>query len=405
MSVGIDKIGVWPGTLAVSIAEICLARGLDEDNFVRRLHCAERSLVGSFEDVVTMAVNAADRILDEEDRAQVKLLMVATESSVDQEKPLSSWVHHHLGLASDCRNLEVKHACYGATGAMHLALAWLASAPPRAKALVINTDHALIGIEGPQEPVLGAGAAAVLLSREPGFAEIEVGRSGVFAHEIADIFRPAPGVETGDAEDSLLSYLDGAERTWEALVARDPAIRFADLAGHVYHVPFGGLAERAHLRMCKRELDLDRAAAREHFQQKVGASLLHNKRMGGAYGAATFVAMLGLVEGTASLEPGDRISVYAYGSGSCAETYIAKLGPRARQVVARASVGALLDARRVVDLTTYERCEHALHAALAARDVEPDHDLVAGHFSSHYQGKSLLTLQCVRDWRRTYVRS
>jgi 3-hydroxy-3-methylglutaryl CoA synthase len=363
-AVGIEKIGVWPSTLAVSIAEAWRARGLDDDNFVRRLHCVERSLVGPFEDVVTMAVNAAETVLDDRDRAAIKLLAVATESAVDQEKPLSSWVHHHLGLPSDCRNLEVKHACYGATGALHLALSWLASAaPPGAKALVINTDHALIGIEGVQEPVLGAGAAAVLLSREPGFASIELGKSGVFAHEIADLFRPAPGVETGDADDSLLSYLDGVERTWEAFAALEPGVRFGeDFAAHLYHVPFGGLAERAHLRLCKRELGLDRAASTAHFRARVEPSLTHNKRMGGVYGAATFVAMLGLVENLASLREGDRVSVYAYGSGSCAELYPLRIGPRAREIDAAAWLGALLEARRLVDFAPYERCERELHS-------------------------------------------
>lgn len=403
--VGIERIGVWPGTLAVDVGAICAARGIDGDNFVRRLHCAERSLVGPFEDVVTMAVNAARPILSDEDRRAIKLLLVATESAVDQEKPLSSWVHHWLGLESDCRNLEVKHACYGATGAMQLALAWLASgaAPPGAKALVVNTDHALIGLGGVQEPVLGAGAAAILVSRDPGFASIPLGRSGVFAHEVADIFRPAPGIETGDADESLLSYLDGVEATWDAFAALEPGVRFGeDFAAHVYHVPFGGLAERAHLRLCRKELGLDRAAATAHFQAKVAPSLTHSRRMGGVYGAATFVAMLGLVERMPSLASGDRVSVYAYGSGSCAELYALRLGPDARAIARAANLGALLDARRKVDVATYEACERALHGTIATKDHEPDVDLVRGHWESHYAGKGHLVLRRVRDYRREY---
>lgn len=406
MSVGIDSIGVWPGTLAVPIAQVCRARGLDEDNFVRRLHCVERSLVGPFEDVVTLAVNAAERALGEKDRAAVKLLLVATESAVDQEKPLSSWVHHHLGLPDDCRNLEVKHACYGATGAVQLALAWLeAAAPPGAKALVINTDHALQGLGGVQEPVLGAGAAAVLLSKDPGFARLTPGKSGVYAHEIADIFRPAPGVETGDADDSLLSYLDGAEKTWDAYRALVPGVRFDDFAAHVYHVPFGGLAERAHLRLARRELGLDKKAAQAHFEAKVAPSLAFNRRMGGVYGAATFVALLGLVHHLPGLREGDMVSVYAYGSGSCAEWYAVTLGPRAREVAAAAGLGALLDARRLVDVPGYEACERALQATLSAREVTPDAGLVPGLWDSHYRGKGRLVLRGVKDWRREYARS
>jgi 3-hydroxy-3-methylglutaryl CoA synthase len=404
--VGIEDIGVWPSTLFVDIADICRARGFDEDNFVRRLYCTQRSLVGPFEDVVTMAVNAGARVVTGDVRAAIKLLVVATESGVDQEKPVSSWVHHFLGLPPDCRNFEVKHACYGATGAMQVALGWLASraAPAGAKALVINSDHSLLGMGRPQEPVLGAGAAAVLLSRDPQLAINEIERTGVYAHEVADVFRPAPGVETGDADESLLSYLDGAELAWDAYLRAGAPARFdEDFAAYVYHVPFGGLAERAHLRLCKRELRLDRSAATAHFERKVKASLAHNRRIGSVYGSSTFIALLGLLENSPRLASGDRVLVYSYGSGSCAEVYALRLAENARAIAKRADLSAMLDARRRVDVATYERCERALNASLSAQEHVPDVDLVPGHYASHYEGRGRLVLRSVRDWRREYA--
>ena len=150
--------------------------------------------MGPFEDVITLGVNAAMPMLTAADRDAIRLLIVATESSPDQEKPVSSWVHHFLGLRSDCRNFEVKHACYGATGALQVAIGWLMSAvDPGAKVLIINADHALIGLDGPQEPVLGAAGLALLLSNNPRIVEFDAGWNGVYAHEVADIFRPAPG--------------------------------------------------------------------------------------------------------------------------------------------------------------------------------------------------------------------
>jgi 3-hydroxy-3-methylglutaryl CoA synthase len=402
---GIEKLGVWPGTASVSIDALCEARGLDTDNFTRRHHCVERSVVVPCEDVVTMAVNAAALVLTPHDREAIRLLIVATESAVDQEKPLSTWVHHHLELRSDCRNFEIKHACYGATAGLQMALAWLASNPdPDARALLISTDHALLGIGGPQEPVLGAGAVALVLSRRPELVAYELGRSGVYAHEVADIFRPAPGVETGDADESLMSYLDGAERTWEDYVRlRRGDVDFGrDFAAHVYHVPFGGLAERAHLRLCQRELGLDRRAALEHFQRKVAPSLVHNRRMGGTYGASTFIALLGLIEAAPSLRPGDRIAVYSYGSGSCAEFYDVRVLPGAPAVAGAAGLAKLLDQRRVLTIAEYEACERALQGSLAVRDHEPDLALVPGHYESHYLGKRRLVFRGTRDYRRTY---
>ena len=99
MGIGIEKLGVYPCSLSLDIAELCAARGLDAANFCGRLFCDQRSVIGPFEDVVTLAVNAAMPMLTDADRDAIRLLIVATESSPDQEKPVSSWVHHFLGLA------------------------------------------------------------------------------------------------------------------------------------------------------------------------------------------------------------------------------------------------------------------------------------------------------------------
>ncbi len=402
--VGIEKVGVYPCALALDIRTLCEARGLDATNFCDRLYCDERSLMGPFEDVVTLAVNAAKDLLTDADREHVRFLLVATESAVDQEKPLSSWVHHFLGLRSDCRNLEVKHACYGATGAARLAASFLVTDPdPEARALVINADHALIGIEGVQEPVLGAGAAAVLLSKRPRLVRYELGRSGVFAHEVADIFRPAPGVETGDADESLMSYLDGVEECWDAYVraAGEPVDFDRDFAANVYHVPFGGLAERAHLRLCRHVLGLSKRDALAHYERKSKPSLRFNRRMGGVYGAATYVALLSLLEAM-DLAAGSRVGIYAYGSGSCAELYSVLVEEGAREVAAAARVAERLAERLHVDVPTYERCERETHAALAARDHAPDASIVPGLWERWYAGKGRLVLRGIEDYRRRY---
>jgi hydroxymethylglutaryl-CoA synthase len=406
MAIGLEKLGVYPGAMALDIAELCEARGLDAANFVGRLFCEERSVMAPFEDVVTMAVNAARPMLTADDRDAIRLLIVATESAPDQEKPVSSWVHHYLGLRPDCRNFEVKHACYGATAALQMATAWIASGvEPGAKALVISTDHALIGLEGPQEPVLGAAAVAALVSATPRIVSYDLGWNGVYAHEVADIFRPAPGVETGDADESLLSYLDAVEHTYDAYVRRvGQCVDFDQFfAANVYHVPFGGLAARAHIRLARRELKLSKAAAEAHWREKSAASLTYNRRLGGVYGGATFVALAGLVEETPSLAAGDRIGIYAYGSGSCAEFYSATLLDEARDAVAEAAIPAALDARRRISLAEYEACERAIDASLCAREFTPPKDLVPGLFASHYAGRDRLIFEGTRDYYRSYA--
>lgn len=406
MGIGIEKIGVYPCALSLEIAELCEARGLDAANFCGRLFCEQRSVMGPFEDVITLGVNAAMPMLTAADRDAIRLLIVATESSPDQEKPVSSWVHHFLGLRSDCRNFEVKHACYGATGAVQVAIGWLmASVDPGAKVLIINADHALIGLDGPQEPVLGAAGLALLLSNHPRIAEFDAGWNGVYAHEVADIFRPAPGVETGDADESLLSYLDAVELTYDAYVARvGHAIDFdAFFAANVYHVPFGGLAQRAHFRLARREMALSKAEAERHWDRKSRASLAYNRRTGGVYGAATFVALAGLIDTSPSLVAGDRIGIYSYGSGSCAEFYSATVGAEARIAVAEAAIDQQLSSRRALTVAEYEACERATFAATCASDYAPPADLIPSLYDSHYAGQHKLVFRGTRNYYRDYA--
>jgi 3-hydroxy-3-methylglutaryl CoA synthase len=406
MRIGIEKLGVYSCALSLEIAELCVARGLDAANFCGRLFCDQRSVMGPFEDVITLGVNAAAPMLTDADRDAIRLLIVATESSPDQEKPASSWMHHFLGLRSDCRNFEVKHACYGATGALQIAIGWLMSAvDPGAKVLIVNADHALIGIDGPQEPVLGAAGVALLVSNNPRIAVFDAGWNGVYAHEVADIFRPAPGVETGDADESLLSYLDAVELTYDAYVARVGAAVDFDrfFAANVYHVPFGGLAQRAHLRLARREMRLSRAEAERHWEAKSKPSLTYNRRTGGVYGAATFVALAGLIDSTPTLEAGDRIGIYSYGSGSCAEFYSVTVGAEARAAVAEANVDRQLSNRRPLTIDEYEACERAVFAATCARDYRPPTDVIPSLYGSHYAGQHKLMFRGTRNYYREYA--
>ena len=404
-AIGIDAIGVYPCALSLDIADLCEARGLDAANVRDRLLCSERSVLGPHEDVVTLAVNAAKPMLSAEDLDAVRLLVVATESGVDQEKPVSSWVHHFLGLRSDCRNFEVKHACYGATGAMHLAAGWLASGVDAgAKALVINADHALQHDGGAEEAVLGAAGVAVLLSHAPRLARFDLGWNGVYAHEVADIFRPAPGLETGDADESLLSYLDGVELAYDAYVRRvgHPVDFDTFFAANVYHVPFGGLSQRAHFKLARRELGLTKAGAEAHWARKSRPSLAYNRRTGGIYGGATLLALAGLVaEGP--VHAGDRVGIYSYGSGSCAEFYSVTLADTAGEMVARANIGAQLDGRRRLTIAEYDACERTISAATCARHYTPPSDLVPDVTASHYEGRGRLVFRGIRDYYREYA--
>ncbi len=366
--VGIDALAVWPSTMAIDMATLVRARGGDVDEVVGRMMIDQRSVNPAWEDPVTMAVNAADNLLKGDARQRVGLAIVASESGLDQEKALSTWVQRHLELPDHCRNFELKHACYGGTAAVQMACHWLQSQPDDARALVVTTDQSRQHFHRPYEFVMGAGACAMLLSKNPRFMTIELPHSGVFTHEVADLTRPTSRVEAGHSETSLLSYLDAVDITLERYLQAvqrhgGPVIETAEQLRAwapfaIYHAPFGGITLRAH-RAALRSLDVsDRAAITDDFGANVEPTLQYNRRMGGTYASSVFVSLLGLVDAMADRGvAGKRVRLYSYGSGSCAETYSGVFGSEAVAIARHANLSGLLDERRALTVREYEEAE------------------------------------------------
>jgi len=119
--VGIERITAYPCTLSLDMVALAEARGTDPGHPIDELWVDARSLNPAWEDPVTMAVNAARRIVDASNRDDIELLIVGSESSVDFGKPMSTWVQRHCGITPNCRNFESKHACYGGTSALMMA--------------------------------------------------------------------------------------------------------------------------------------------------------------------------------------------------------------------------------------------------------------------------------------------
>lgn len=406
-TVGIDKIGIYPCTLMLPMAELCRARGRDPKPIREAMMIDERSVNPLWEDPVTMAVNAANSILTDDDRKHIELLIVASESGVDYEKPLSTWVQRYTGLTSNCRNFEVKHACYGGTAALQMATSWLASGCSRdAKALVVATDQSRTHFGKPWEFVMGAGAAAVLLSREPRMLQIEFGSNGYWTNELSDLIRPTAKIETGNSETSLVSYMDALLGAFEHFVKRVPDAADYDnyFQRHVYHMPFGGMAWRAHKTLLKEcDAGATKAGAWSNFERKGLAALQHVRRMGATYSASTFIGLTGLIEGAPGLATNDRVSMFSYGSGCCSEFYCGRIQPDARTTASEARVGEKLNSRRALSVEEYERIESQRTAWADCGEYEVDLDGLDDWYKRAYQGRSLLTFRGLKGFYREYA--
>lgn len=394
MKLGIERIDAYPATLSLDLRRLCEARGIDDSRLMTRF----RSLNPPWEDPVTMAVNAARLVVDDQNRDQIGLVIVATETGVDLEKSISTWVHRYLELRPDVRNFEIKHACYGATAAIQMALGWLATTAEGRKALIVTTDQSLLAIGAPWEPICGGGAVAALLSSQPSLFEFTPGESGVYAQEITDVIRPNLCTETGNSDASMFSYLDALDGAHAAFCSQvEGSQRVFDW--HVYHMPFPGLALTAHRAMCAAHGNTSRKAATEDFARRVEPSTRFASQVGGVYSGSWLLGTLSLAE-HAALATGQRLAVFSYGSGSCAEFFALDVGEAISN--RRSTVTERIAARDEVSIDTYEQLERQRTEFAGAASFRPSTAGLERAWQHSYANQDRLVLRHVEGHFRTY---
>ena len=409
MNTGIEKINFYPGSLVLDLSELAVRRGADPDYLHQELMTHERSVNPDWEDSVTMAVNAAKPMLTKADKDSIGLLILCTETGLDGEKALSSWAHRYLELPSDCRHFEVKCACYCGTGAIRMSLSWLATdklaQKNNRKALVITTDQSLISIGKPWEYAHGAGATAMLLSDNPRLVKIDSDHYGVHSYELSDVTRPLPWLEAINADDSLFSYMESLLGAYDNFVENsdkehiDPD-QYFDY--NIYHLPFSGISFLAHKHLLRANTDLSKKAITESYNTKTKPSILYAQRIGGTYSSGVYLALLGLLSHAESIKENQKIGVYSYGSGSCAEFYLVQVGYEAKQAAKEAELDKLLGKRQKISIEAYEAFEKRRVVMAQSADFTPDKNIVPDLYESVYKDSGLLVYKGNKNYRRAY---
>ncbi|MES2264401.1 MAG: hydroxymethylglutaryl-CoA synthase family protein [Pseudomonadota bacterium] len=407
-NIGIEKISVYPSSLALELSELAQARGGDTKYIQESLMVVKRSLVPLWEDAVTLAVNSAKDMLSDVNRSEIGLFIVATESGLDQEKAISTWAHRHLELPAACRVFELKSACHAGAAALKMAESWIASGLNRGKkVLLINVDiSSNMTNHGKMEYSLGAGAIALLISDKPDFAVIETGKTGVHTHEVTDVIRPLPWKEIAfDVEASLFSYMDGLENTFEQyceLVSEAGESAYFDY--NIYHVPFPGISKEAHKVLLELQGEFGKAKVAASFEQKVLPSLHYPQQIGATYCGSIFLSLFSLIAKAPQIKQGDRIGVYSYGSGSCAEYLSVLVGEKALEIAQQqaALLDALLAQRKVLDVAAYEQLEELRSTQMQGRDYSLEEDSLKDWHAREYSGSGRLILDRIDNHLRSY---
>ncbi|WP_405180886.1 hydroxymethylglutaryl-CoA synthase family protein [Nocardia sp. NBC_01377] len=389
-TVGIEALNVFTGTCYVDVDKLAEHRGLDNARF-RNLLMKEKTVALPDEDPITYGMTAAKPLIDAlspAERNKIELVITATESAFDFSKSMSAYFHDLLGLKRNCRLLEVKNACYSGVAALQMAANMvLSQTSPGAKALVIATDIARLAFaEGGQtlshdwsfaEPTGGAGAVAMLISDTPHVFQIDVGASGYYGHEVMDTCRPLPDREAGNAELSLLSYLDCSENAFAAYQERVRNIEFAKSFDYLaFHTPFAGMVKGAHRNLMRKTTKTSAEDIETDFRRRMHPGLRYCRRVGNVMGATTLLALTSTID-HAELRGPARIGCFSYGSGCCSEFFSGVIRPESQTRVRAFDIARQLDARCELSLPEYEMLfTGAHHVKFGTRDFVPDQSIV-----------------------------
>lgn len=311
--IGIDDLALATGAYRIDLAAVAERLGTDPAKYYKGLGQTEMSVIAEDEDIVTLGAAAALPVVERAGRDQIRTVLFATETGIDQSKAAGVYAHRLLGLPSNVRVVELKQACYSATAALQFAAALVARNPAE-KVLVIASDVARYELGSSAEPTQGAGAAAFTVSADPALLALEPA-AGLFTTDVMDFWRPNHRVTAiVDGQSSISAYLEAIGGAFEDYRAQGGA-DFAAIDRFCYHQPFTKMASKAHRHLAQHagaELDVAALAA------QVDPTMSYNRRIGNSYTASVYLGLLALLDDEADLT-GERVAIASYGSGAVAE--------------------------------------------------------------------------------------
>ncbi|AJE53311.1 hydroxymethylglutaryl-CoA synthase family protein [Paenibacillus polymyxa] len=413
--VGIEAMNVFGGSAYLDVMQLAQHRQLDPARF-ENLLMKEKAVALPYEDPVTFGVNAAKPLVDalsEAEKNRIEMLITCTESGIDFGKSISTYIHHYLGLNRNCRLFELKQACYSGTAGFQMAVNFILSqVSPGAKALVIASDISrFIAAEGGDvlsedwsyaEPSGGAGAVAMLISENPHIFQVDAGANGYYGYEVMDTCRPIPDSEAGDADLSLMSYLDCCEQAFLEYQKRVKGVDYKDTFQYLsFHTPFGGMVKGAHRTMMRRMTQAKPNEIEADYLQRVKPGLEYCQRVGNIMGATLYLSLAGTID-KGTFDSPKRIGCFSYGSGCCSEFYSGVVMPQGQEYLRRFEIERNLDDRYQLSMDEYESLLKDSGAVrFGTRNTKLDFQLVSGVIDSG-KGRQRLYLEEIYEFHRKY---
>jgi hydroxymethylglutaryl-CoA synthase len=378
--IGISDINIYVPRPKLELDELIKKRSEHNPRLARHLDRALRvtgqktiRFTEVWEDSATMAAQSAYGLLKGKDPAalaNLRHLVVGTESGLDHSKPLSAFVQGMLQRAGleipeSLSSFQVQHACAGATLSLISVGGLLGmSNHPAESGLVIATDVAHYEPETTAEVTQGAGSVALLVESAPKLLELDLSTIGFCSRDLDDFFRPLGSVTAKvKGRYSMEQYWANLE---EAFL--DHTRRIGELPSEVLeatdffvlHTPFRNMPESAMNVLLQRHLSFDEQQIRAFLEKRGfyrGVDPL--ARVGNIYSGSMYFFLASLLNDRfremGEKIVGKRMLLASYGSGNTMIVFSARVAEGAPEVIRNWHFDRVFESTRDADFSDYQR--------------------------------------------------
>jgi hydroxymethylglutaryl-CoA synthase len=411
MKTGIDSIAFDIPQLYLPITTLAENRNLEADKLIKGLGLYKMSFLDVHQDVVTMASNAALKLIRQENLSpkEINRIYVGTESGIDSSKPVASYVLSNLESVlgensfKNCDVVDLTFACIGAIDALQNCLDYIRLNPTK-KAIVIASDNAKYDLNSTGEYTQGAGSIAMLITAEPAILsfsnEVGISTQGVF-----DFFKPRRYVSKEDLQLEHNPEWNGVLESEIAIYKEQPVFdgqysnqcyinRISDAYEHykteskqngkVYenwsnilmHLPYCFQGRRTFIEIFANEnqellesqigetiKDKLKALAKSPeylalVNEKILPSEIASGQIGNIYTGSIFLGLLSTLcyhfQQKSDLT-NQKFGFIAYGSGSKSKVFEAQVSSQWQTAIEKVKLFETLEQATAIDFSTYEK--------------------------------------------------
>lgn len=348
MKIGIDRLSFFIPNLYLDMTELANHRGDDPAKYHIGIGQDQMALNRISEDIITLGANAASRIVTEQDRELIDMVIVGTESGIDHSKASAVIIHHLLKVQPFARSFEIKEACYGGTAALHMAKEYVKNHQDR-KVLVIASDMARYGLASGGEVTQGVGAVAMMVTANPRILTIE-DDSTFLTEDIYDFWRPDYSeFPIVDGPLSNSTYIESFQKVWNHHKELT-GLKLEDYDALSFHIPYTKMGKKALQSVLDQTDEENQTRLLERYEE----SIRYSRRVGNLYTGSLYLGLISLLENSQALSSGDRIGLFSYGSGAVSEFFTGYLVEGYQEFLMTENHQEMLNARKQVTVAEYE---------------------------------------------------